>query len=190
MSCWLQETPSSVTGGLRSTGAAQSLRKWRPESSRRGPGRGCLRHFPVNVWSFSVVWGVSGGRGGVEQCPWRCQNLRGKPRAPGRWPESSGRGLGRLFFCFLLEAFPGHLPLGRKGFSRFRRRHPRKFQVLKRRCEVLPETSASQVPEELAHKQAQKQAQDTRSSRAGPGAGPEVPEASRAGPEAGPGSRS
>ena len=53
--------------------------------------------------------------------------------------------------------------VGRKGFSSHRRRHPQKFQALKRRSQIWRETSASQVQVKLAQKQAQKQSQEPRS---------------------------
>ena len=55
-------------------------------------------------------------------------------------------------WMFIGRGVPGHLPLGRKGFSSLRRRHPQRYQVLKPRPKVGRETSDSQVQEELAEK--------------------------------------
>ena len=68
------------------------------------------------------------------------------------------------------RSFPGHLPLGRKAFSSLRRRHPQRFQALKPRPQFLPETSASQVQEQLAQKQAQKPRSRSPGTETSPGA--------------------
>ena len=60
-----------------------------------------LRHFPVKCGRFLCVWGVSWWLQEVRAASKDVPGGQGKPRAPERLPESSGRGLDDYF---LLEA--------------------------------------------------------------------------------------
>ena len=95
-------------------------------------------------------------QGGVKQGPRRSQEARESPELQKgglRALEEAWIKTSRLrYFSVKSLRFPGHLPLGRKGFSSLRRRHPQRYQVLKPRSQVGGETSDSQVQEELAEK--------------------------------------
>ena len=59
-----------------------------------------------------------------------CPGGSGKPRAPERWPESSGRGLGEAFFCqiWLFSVLLGRLQVAPGGVQL----RPRRFLEVRR----------------------------------------------------------
>ena len=68
--------------------------------------KNAIWHFPSFLLFFALVVSYPGGSRMCRAASKEVSGGQGKPTAPERWPESSGRGLGD---DFLIEAFSCHV---------------------------------------------------------------------------------